>query len=95
MALAALEPDLLILDLRIGVDHAAAGPTHLHQRNAEPATAALPVLICSAATDLIDQVRPDLDRWSCAISPKPFDLDDLLAAVQGCLADSAPSAASA
>ena len=92
-ALIALEPDLLILDLLIGTGQ-AAGPTYLHQLNADPTTAALPVLICSAATDLIER-RPDLERGSCAICPKPFDLDDLLAAVRFCLANPETRAASA
>jgi DNA-binding response OmpR family regulator len=93
--LVALAPDLLILDLLVGAGHAADGSAYLRQLKADPTTAALPVLICSAATDLIDRLRDDLDRWSCAICPKPFDLDDLLAAARHCVACPEPRAASA
>src|SRR5689334_14234544 len=83
-----LEPDLLILDLLIGRPYGPDGQTYLHAIKAEPTTASLPVVVCSAATDVIDRQRADLERWSCAICPKPFDLDDVLAVVRSCLEES-------
>jgi DNA-binding response OmpR family regulator len=90
--LLACAPDLLVLDLIVG-GHALAGERYLHQLKAEPTTASLPVLVCSAAADAIDRLRAELERWSCAICPKPFDLDELLDAVRSCLTGSGSSAA--
>jgi DNA-binding response OmpR family regulator len=91
-ALLALAPDLLVLDLVVG-GRAGAGERYLHLLKAAPATAPLPVLVCSAAADAIERMRPDLERWSCAICPKPFDLDELLDAVRSCLTGSGSNAA--
>ena len=88
-----LDPDLLILDLVVGGRYAPDGQTYLHAIKAEPATASLPVMVCSAATDLIERLRADLERWSCAICPKPFDLDEVLDGVRSCLEESPANAA--
>jgi two-component system phosphate regulon response regulator OmpR len=88
-----LDPDLLILDLLVGGRYAPDGQTYLHTIKAEPATASLPVMVCSAATDVIERLRVDLERWSCAICPKPFDLDEVLDGVRSCLEGSPANAA--
>ncbi|HEU5433253.1 MAG TPA: response regulator [Thermomicrobiales bacterium] len=90
--LRAFAPDLLVLDLIVG-GRPGTGEAYLRRLKVEPTTASLPVLVCSAATDAIDRMRDDLERWSCAICPKPFDLDELLDAVRACLTESGSSAA--
>ena len=81
--LAPLAADLLVVDLifRDGVD----GPAFLRAFKRHPATTATPMLVCSAARHLVEAMADDLARWSCAVVPKPFDLDELLAAVRTCL----------
>jgi DNA-binding response OmpR family regulator len=81
--LAALAPDLLVLDLHFAVG--GNGAAILATVKTDPATAALPVLVCSAARHLLDRMAADLERWSCGVVAKPFDLDVLLAAVRDCL----------
>jgi DNA-binding response OmpR family regulator len=92
LELRAFAPDLLVLDLIVG-GRPAAGEDYLRRLKEHPATASLPVLVCSAATDAIERLRAELERWSCAICPKPFDLDDLLEAVRSCLAGAGSNAA--
>jgi len=81
--LAALAPDLLVVDLlfRDGVD----GPAFLRALKHHPATGAAPLLVCSAAHHIVVEMADDLERWCCAVVPKPFDLDVLLAGVRRCL----------
>jgi DNA-binding response OmpR family regulator len=78
-----LNAHLLVLDLQFygGEDGAAL----LAALKSDPATSDVPVLVCSAAAQLAERLRPDLERWSCGFIAKPFDLDDLLAAVRRCL----------
>ena len=83
-AVAALEPDLLILDLRFGPER--GGVDLLERLKGDPATRPVPVLVCSADHRLLDELRDRLLAWDCAVLPKPFGLDELLPAVAACLA---------
>lgn len=83
--LLALAPDLVILDLLLG-SVSGDGQTFLHEIKAHPVARSLPVLVCTAALDLLDRLRDDLETWACAMLAKPFDVDDAIAAVSACLA---------
>jgi CheY-like chemotaxis protein len=70
---ARLQPDVVLLDLHLPDEH---GETVLAQLRADPATAATPVVICSA------DARPGLrrrllDRGASAFLTKPIDLQEL------------------
>lgn len=82
-SIAALAPDLVILDLLIGQQ--PAGWTLLAALYADPTTTRIPALIVTAANTLVRDHAADLDTWGCGIVVKPFDLDDFLAAVHDCL----------
>jgi len=82
-AVAALAPDLLLLDLRFG--HERRGVDLLRRLKGNPDTLAIPVLVCSADARLLDELHEELAAWDCAVLAKPFGLDDLLAAIAGCL----------
>ena len=83
-SLAALAPDALLLDLRLagGGDGAAT----LAALRADPSTAAVPVVVVTGDVRAADALRPVLGALGAALLLKPFDLDDLLAAVAGALA---------
>jgi CheY-like chemotaxis protein len=83
-AIAALAPDLLLLDLRFG--HERCGVDLLRQLKGDPATLGIPVLVCSADARLLDELGEQLAAWDCAVLAKPFGLEELLAAIAGCLA---------
>ena len=80
---AALAPDLIILDLIVGGE--PAGWHFLQRLKAEPSTASIPVLVCTADYRFLEGVREQLTAWDCGIIPKPFDVDELLGKVRGCL----------
>ena len=72
-------PDLVTLDL---VFHTGpSGLEILRALRADPALAALPVLVCSAAPDLLSAFAAELQTLGAATIAKPFAIDDLLAIV--------------
>lgn len=81
---ARLRPDLLLLDLRLG------GPEDGWQVIArlagDPATASVPVVVCSADIEELGRRRAYLTTREIGVVLKPFDLDDLLTAVRRGLA---------
>lgn len=83
-AIRAVAPDLILLDLVFG-PIPNSGLTFMAHLKAEPETAAIPVLVCTARArfDAAEQAR--LTSWSCRVLTKPFNLDEFLADVLECL----------
>lgn len=79
-AVRALEPDAVLLDLFLGADEAAAWG-FLEGLAADPALSTVGIVVCSAATGALARLAPALRDRGVAVVPKPFELDDLLAAV--------------
>ncbi len=73
------QPDLLILDIRIGGEE--RGWTILNLLTLDPATRPVPVIVCSAAIQSLHEHQELLSRYGICALPKPFDVDTLLAAV--------------
>ena len=84
----ALGPDAIVLDLLIGRED--LGFRFLERLKSEPATAAIPVLVCSADVDLLERARERLAAGDCGAVRKPFDIDEFLAAIRACLAKASP-----
>lgn len=82
-----LNADLVILDLFLHGDN--VGWQQLDILTLDPATRAIPVIICSAAIASLAFARPKLAMLDVAVVEKPFDLEQLSAAVSAALA-SAP-----
>src|SRR5215210_5808723 len=77
---AALHPDLLILDLVAGQ---RAGWDLLERLHAAAATTGIPVLVVSTSPQLLDQARALTERYGGrAFVAKPFDLEAMLTEVQ-------------
>ena len=83
--IARTRPDLVIMDLRLGHEVDAVQILLAIKRPPSP-TADIPVLICSASRDLVETHLELLERLGCEIVDKPFGIDDLLAAIDRCLA---------
>lgn len=81
-----LQPDLVMMDLRLGE---LDGMEVLNGLDADPETTGIPVVICTAAHDLVERHRARLDELGCETVEKPFEIDDLLAAIERCLARAA------
>ena len=83
-AITELRPDLLILDLLLGDDEDAAWAL-LRRLREDPRLADLPVLVCSAATRLLQRLEPALRNLGAEVVCKPFELEDFLGVVERCL----------
>ncbi|HEX6799771.1 MAG TPA: hypothetical protein VF116_18825 [Ktedonobacterales bacterium] len=46
------------------------------------ATATIPVIVCTAATKEVREIQGYLQAKGVSLVPKPFDIDDLLAAIK-------------
>ena len=76
----AQQPDLVILDIVMGREE--RGWAILNMLTLDPKTRPIPVLVCSAAIHSLQEHAPMLKKHGIRALPKPFDLDDLLEAVQ-------------
>jgi two-component system, OmpR family, phosphate regulon response regulator PhoB len=76
----ALAPDLIVLDLVF--NGRPQGLEFLQRLKASPATRTIPVLVCTAAADVDEKSHHQLTGWECRSVEKPFDLDELIAAVR-------------
>lgn len=88
-AIRASRPDLLMIDLRMGAE-GIHGWDIAQQVRAEPAFDGLPVLICSADAPALKALETDLAGMPHVDSlVKPFSIDELIAAIDSLLAESA------
>jgi CheY-like chemotaxis protein len=78
-----IAPDLIVLDLMFG--GRLTGIDFLQLLKANPSTKSIPVLTCTAATVLNDELERQLKEMQCSSITKPFDLDVLIASVEECL----------
>lgn len=75
----ALQPDALIIDIVAGQ---AAGWDLLERLHAGVSTAGIPVLVVSTSSRLLEEAQEQAVRFGThRYLVKPFDLDDLLAAI--------------
>lgn len=77
--IAAVQPDLVIVDLALGEQ---VGRDLLHELAAGARTTHIPVIVVSTSSDLLEKAREQSERtggnWFMG---KPMDLDDLLGAI--------------
>jgi putative two-component system response regulator len=78
-AVASRNPDLVLLDLRFRYD--ACGVDWLGRLKASSETRHVPVLVCSADHRLLGRLHDQLLAWECGVLPKPFGLEEFLAAI--------------
>jgi CheY-like chemotaxis protein len=78
--------DLVILDLRLGGDD--AGLSLLKKLRMQPLTKETLVIMCSYNSNRLNALQEDLQGLHCATLEKPFDISDLVTAVQRSLAGS-------
>ncbi len=69
-------PVLVVLDVRMDV--ADAGASILTNLRANPQTATLPVIVCTADQQFLRTEAAFLRSHNAAVVAKPFDLDDFL-----------------
>ncbi len=54
----------------------------LEQLRNDPGTAQIPIIVTSANTRLLETEHLRLQQLSAAVVPKPFDLDEMMTAIQ-------------
>lgn len=74
-------PALVILDIRM--EHPEAGWQTLEVLKLDPATAPIPVIVCSADAFALQAKAQRLTELRCATLEKPFDFTQLLTLVAG------------
>jgi DNA-binding NtrC family response regulator len=77
------QAQLLILELIPGDSSAVLDLLGELRRN--PHTRALPVIVNSTDSQLLDQLAESLRDLSCAMLAKPFELDDFFSSIRMCL----------
>lgn len=70
------QPGLVLLDMHVPIHRSC---TILNQLQDDPATAAIPVIICTTNARLVLWQVPPMLLSRCAILEKPFSLEELLA----------------
>jgi len=73
------QPDLVILDVRM---RGAPDFRVLHAIKGEPATAAIPVLLCTAMHPGSADLQAEVAQHGCGLVLKPFVLEDLVEQVR-------------
>ncbi len=80
-----LEPDLVILDLKLGMQE--EGWIMLQKLRMYPPTTDIPIIICTAALDIVRQQESTLQDKGIPIVYKPFSINELMKAVHSVLSD--------
>lgn len=76
-------PDVIVLDFIINDE--GMGWQFLQLLKMDRQTREIPVIICTGAARLVDELQVHLDEMGVAVILKPFDIDNVLAAIQKCL----------
>ncbi len=74
-------PDLVILDHMLE-DGAGSGWELLRELRRDPGLSNLPVVVCTGAIQRVRENSDELDRLGAQVVLKPFDIEQLLAAVR-------------
>lgn len=85
-----IQPDLIILDYIFGSEK--SGWQTLQKLKMSRKTAAIPIIICTAAIKEVREIEGFLEAKGVTLVPKPFDIDDLLVAVRHALRATAHAA---
>jgi two-component system alkaline phosphatase synthesis response regulator PhoP len=75
----ALAPDLVVLDFIVGGE--PIGWQLLELLKLDPATARIPLVLCTAAVQRAEELSSHLRTMGVEVVLKPFDLDQILAAI--------------
>jgi CheY-like chemotaxis protein len=81
-------PDLIVLDFIIHDE--GKGWQFLELLKLDPATRDIPVIACTAAVKLVEELQSHLDQMQVAVVLKPFDIDQVLAEITKVWARVAP-----
>jgi CheY-like chemotaxis protein len=75
-----VQPHLVMLDLMLAREQ--AGWAVLELLRSDPATSSTPVIVCSAAVRALDGQTEQCNKFAVEVIAKPFDVEDLLVAIE-------------
>jgi CheY-like chemotaxis protein len=78
-----IRPDLIILDHMMGAEEYGWQMVQLIRLDRE--LAELPMIVCTAAKAMVEELQGHLKVKGVTVVIKPFDIDDLLKAINACL----------
>jgi CheY-like chemotaxis protein len=78
-----IDPDVIVLDVRL--EYSRLGYHLLESFRRDPRLQAVPVIVCTADTDFLEQYSERLTELGATVLRKPFDLNDLLSLIDGAL----------
>lgn len=78
-----VRPDLIIIDYLMSGEK--VGWTLLQMLQASPATAGIPLILCTAATNEVAEIRDQLRQLGVRLLRKPFEIDELVGVVSEAL----------
>lgn len=79
-------PDLLIIDQVMGGNF--AGWEFIQKMKLDRETTAIPIIMCTAATKLVNEIQEQLDHKNVRVILKPFDIDELVTEVKAAVGES-------
>jgi CheY-like chemotaxis protein len=82
--IAEAQPDLVIIDVLIRGE--MLGWQLVQVLRVQPATARLPIIVCTAANTIVQQLGPQLTKLGVRVVLKPFDIETLLGEIRQALA---------
>ncbi len=74
------QPQAVILDIRL--EYQRAGSDVLDRLRDDPATRAIPIIVCTGDEDFLQENKTRLREQRCAVVQKPFTLDHLLTEIK-------------
>ncbi|GCE30858.1 hypothetical protein KDA_63420 [Dictyobacter alpinus] len=80
-----LKPDVVILDLKIGQQE--EGWVMMQKLRMYPPTRSIPLILCTAALNEVRQQEDTLQDKGIPVVYKPFDIDEILKAINSVLPD--------
>jgi DNA-binding response OmpR family regulator len=78
-----IAPDLIILDHLMGAEEYGWQMVQLIRLSRDLAT--LPLIVCTAAKNMVEEIQGHLKAKGVTVVLKPFDIDDLLYAVDAAI----------
>jgi CheY-like chemotaxis protein len=75
-----VKPDLLIVDQMIGKE--SPGWELIQKMKMDSSTADIPIVVCTAAVQVVDQLQARLTEKNIGVVIKPFGINDLINAVK-------------
>jgi DNA-binding response OmpR family regulator len=81
-----IRPDVVVLDYLIGREE--SGWQFLQLLKMDRVTRSIPIVICTAAVQQVQQILSHLDEMGVEVVLKPFDIDHLLEVIRNALGGS-------